>query len=715
MIGLYGCTKQDLNTNLVTIKENNRSKFFNNNGGLSPNVEKVLNNAKVQMTDKQIDDFITKAGMIYWDNAKSYSISVIANTSNATSSGDSIVILPVALPNDNNINAVLVARLLANGYDITYSIHYKSEYKSIDSTFLPAYNITAKELYLLGMAQLDFEVFGHKFFLLNDKSVTFGQPITGTGEQLKYIGVNQGPSCLYTFTYYPFVGSIPIPFWAYSVPGDCSITNISLPPAIFLEGLDDTYGNGSGSSSVPLPEGGGGPASPYSLQFSVFYQSLSASQKTFLEDAANNEYYNGFINYLVLHQFSQEATDHIIWCINYLLSPTTLVQNYAAFAAVYLNDFPSLSFLSQDEINWLNNYPYLKSRVYYFLQHSSTILNAEQKVQFHINKMRTESSYLLFNTNYSQHPEFLNLWFSDVNYLNNYGGIDFGNWSIEYLMNYPLIQFQNFQNQFMPSTDNSELDYSNINTPVFISDDIVQMPVGYNFQFGNYNNVTDPPIRTIGKTLPRHNDNSEDMTWGTNGDITGILSNMPNFTDQQLFDEVIDLVHKTSIGILESVGDEMITRFRNNLGGEYSNINLSQKVFESSQFKTFIIRFGVRLNEELKKHNWDINSVNEIIIPNILRPKFNSPTHKFTGLQILVNDTEETIIELAGFFIDPITHKWNAQLNIIIKDNFGLDKNDALTYQNYHAGFAAWWLLQHVRGYRPFKTIIKFKMNLIAD
>jgi hypothetical protein len=79
------------------------------------------------MTDKQIDDFITKAGMIYWDNAKSYSISVIANTSNATSSGDSIVILPVALPNDNNINAVLVARLLANGYDITYSIHYKSD------------------------------------------------------------------------------------------------------------------------------------------------------------------------------------------------------------------------------------------------------------------------------------------------------------------------------------------------------------------------------------------------------------------------------------------------------------------------------------------------------------------------------------------------------------------------------------------------------------
>jgi hypothetical protein len=564
------------------------------------------------------------------------------------------------------------------------------------------------------MAQLDFEVFGHKFFLLNDKSVTFGQPITGTGEQLKYIGVNQGPSCLYTFTYYPFVGSIPIPFWAYSVPGDCSITNISLPPAIFLEGLDDTYGNGSGSSSVPLPEGGGGPASPYSLQFSVFYQSLSASQKTFLEDAANNEYYNGFINYLVLHQFSQEATDHIIWCINYLLSPTTLVQNYAAFAAVYLNDFPSLSFLSQDEINWLNNYPYLKSRVYYFLQHSSTILNAEQKVQFHINKMRTESSYLLFNTNYSQHPEFLNLWFSDVNYLNDFGGVAFGEWAINYILMYPLEPFAPFQEQFMPWPTVPSFDYSNLNNhPITVNDDIVLMPLWFDFQFQNFDQTTDPPIRQIGKIDPRLN--TEDMDWGNNGDISGILSNMPNFNDLQLFDEVEDLFHKTSIGILESVGDEMITRFRNNLGGEYSNINLSQKVFESSEFKNFIIKFGIRLNVALFNANWNINNVIEIKMPKEQRPIFNGLYNKINGLQILINDTEETIIELTGFSINTATHKWTANLNIIIKDHFGLDKNDALTYQNNHAGFAAWWLLQHTRSYKPFETQIRFKMNLVSQ
>jgi hypothetical protein len=67
---------------------------------------------------------------------------------------------------------------------------------------------------------------------------------------------------------------------------------------------------------------------------------------------------------------------------------------------------------------------------------------------------------------------------------------------------------------------------------------------------------------------------------------------------------------------------------------------------------------------------------------------------------------------LTNFSINTTTHKWTADLNITIKDHFGLDKNDALTYQNYHAGFAAWWILQHCRGYKPFETKISFKMQL---
>lgn len=46
-----------------------------------------------------------------------------------------------------------------------------------------------------------------------------------------------------------------------------------------------------------------------------------------------------------------------------------------------------------------------------------------------------------------------------------------------------------------------------------------------------------------------------------------------------------------------------------------------------------------------------------------------------------------------------------------VTDHFGLDKKDALLYQGIvpfgHNGFAAWWRLQHTRGYVPFTTSIK--------
>jgi hypothetical protein len=41
-----------------------------------------------------------------------------------------------------------------------------------------------------------------------------------------------------------------------------------------------------------------------------------------------------------------------------------------------------------------------------------------------------------------------------------------------------------------------------------------------------------------------------------------------------------------------------------------------------------------------------------------------------------------------------------------------LDKADALKYQAKHRGFAAWWLLQHTRGYKPFVTKVIIKSSI---
>ena len=207
------------------------------------------------------------------------------------------------------------------------------------------------------------------------------------------------------------------------------------------------------------------------------------------------------------------------------------------------------------------------------------------------------------------------------------------------------------------------------------------------------------------------------MTYGNTCDTSGILSNMASFTDAQLFNNMKSLFHACTVldPSLKGVGDEMIQQFNDKTGGTYSNSILSDKAFKSSQFKNFIIRFGGLLNQKLANANWNITNVSEIDIPQEIRPAFNGAYNKFAGLQILVNDTEQTEIELNGFTIDPATHKWTAVITVKIKDHFGLDRHDALTYQDYHSGFAAWWILQHCRGYKPFETNISFTMNLVCN
>jgi hypothetical protein len=81
--------------------------------------------------------------------------------------------------------------------------------------------------------------------------------------------------------------------------------------------------------------------------------------------------------------------------------------------------------------------------------------------------------------------------------------------------------------------------------------------------------------------------------------------------------------------------------------------------------------------------------------------------NRFHGLTILINDTEETTIWYMGNFnLNNDTKVWFADFYFEVTDHFGLDKHDAIEYQGYHTGFAAWWTLQHKRNYPPFRTKI---------
>jgi hypothetical protein len=253
--------------------------------------------------------------------------------------------------------------------------------------------------------------------------------------------------------------------------------------------------------------------------------------------------------------------------------------------------------------------------------------------------------------------------------------------------------------------------FDNLNYPVdapqspIIASDVTISDIPFNFP------NPDTP-RSIATTTNRNN--TEDMEHGLNGNVTGIL---PTYF-LTLNNTGLEISMKTLFNFctildsdLRAVGDEMIQKFKDKTGGTYSNPILNQRVSVSSELKNFVLTFGNLFKERLIAAGGNINNVPAIEMGNI-RPRLNGMYNKFHGLQILVNDTEYTEITLNNFSINATTGAWYAEITITIHDHFGLDKNDALTYQGSHQGFAAWWLLQHTRDYVPFETIITINKSI---
>jgi hypothetical protein len=269
--------------------------------------------------------------------------------------------------------------------------------------------------------------------------------------------------------------------------------------------------------------------------------------------------------------------------------------------------------------------------------------------------------------------------------------------------------------------ENSGFDYN-----IFFSDNefsgIDNMPANITEEplINNGIDVNDLPDNTpqnqnriIGSAPKRHGNNPEDLQFGTNGNVSGIYSPLINKSDAELFSSMRNLLWKTSVlsPEMRSVTTQMADRFENNIGGTFENATLSQKVKLSVQYQNFLKTFGKELSKELTKTSGKINQIPNIET-NSFRPIFNGFWNKFAGLQIAINDTEAHEIKLLNFRTEYSTF-WYADVEVTIYDNYGLDKADALKYQGKHLGFAAWWLLQHTRSYKPFvtKVVIKSRIN----
>ncbi|MFZ4474509.1 MAG: DUF3289 family protein [Saprospiraceae bacterium] len=215
----------------------------------------------------------------------------------------------------------------------------------------------------------------------------------------------------------------------------------------------------------------------------------------------------------------------------------------------------------------------------------------------------------------------------------------------------------------------------------------------------------------IAESPPRGN--TEDMTNGVNGNCEGIIEDcFVEYTDQDLFNKMINLFHYFSMFELETIGDAFVTRFQSRNASDYYNISLSSHVAQSPEIKNYVKAIGFELNKILFQ-NGGLISIGAPINMGNVHPVFNSLYNKFRGLTILINDTEQSQFKyVKDYYFDETTGDWGGEFYIEVTDHFGLDKHDAIVYQGHHSGFAAWWVLQHKRNYPPFRTKIKITARI---
>lgn len=179
-------------------------------------------------------------------------------------------------------------------------------------------------------------------------------------------------------------------------------------------------------------------------------------------------------------------------------------------------------------------------------------------------------------------------------------------------------------------------------------------------------------------------------------------------SDKELF---ADMYMLAGLGSLSGGGElltALIGHFKGSTGTPFSNAYMDQKLKEHPSFHTFVYQKGEgvldNLIKQLRKILGNINKIYILQKGEIIsdRTKFNTLKDKLNGMTLAVDDTSAYEVYVDDYKLTA-PNTFNCNLRIIVYDNYGLDAADIAKYGTI-AGFRAWYVLQHVRGYKPFLT-----------
>ena len=253
----------------------------------------------------------------------------------------------------------------------------------------------------------------------------------------------------------------------------------------------------------------------------------------------------------------------------------------------------------------------------------------------------------------------------------------------------------------------------------------------YEFEDANGHGLT-PPSTIVAEDM--RCSSSFDLSTITDDRVRGNLDSLSKKTDDELFKNLINLAEWVSRGELEDNNKRMIAEWRqrkyNTPKEYYIDPRLTDAVYKDT---TFVAKIKDIVRESVKNAKGRIETlvIKEKNISGLRRPTFSIGKDKGSGLTFALNDTWGFRVTLLGYRYDATKGHFWANIRIDIFDHFGLDKSDVEKFGSLENvrdkaapwgeafsgisdglfgqaadGFCSWFILQYMKGYKPFVTMM---------
>ncbi len=205
--------------------------------------------------------------------------------------------------------------------------------------------------------------------------------------------------------------------------------------------------------------------------------------------------------------------------------------------------------------------------------------------------------------------------------------------------------------------------------------------------------------------------------WVKNPDPKGIenVDNLAKKPDDELFGDMRYTIRTYTQGVLQDVGDKMVEHFRSNTGKDFYNEILNNHISASSQFQNKLESAMKSIKTEIQRVNGDFSKYKKqnMGLPSFPKWEISNPLSP-NSLYTLIGGTQYGRITLVKYKYDARTKSFTGIINVTIMDDFGVSASDVKKAEDiwFSKGIRAMWYLQHIRGFKPYRTVFNRQFEI---